>query len=65
MRLRIRVRAYYPTLGCFALHKGQNGFALTMKWQWNVLRSLHWLLMGIGGHVPPLLGALRFSFARQ
>ena len=30
--------------------------ARTMWGQWEVLLSHHWLFMGIGGHVPPLLG---------
>ncbi len=37
-----------------AAPEGRCMIALTMKWQWEALRSHHWLFMGIGGHVPPL-----------
>lgn len=29
--------------------------ALAMRGQWEVLRTLHWLTMDIGGRIPPLL----------
>jgi hypothetical protein len=41
----------------FPWAEGRNVFARTMRGPWEALCSLHWLSMGIGGRVPPLLEA--------
>jgi hypothetical protein len=59
---RIRVgELISPFLGAsvrnvFDSRRGDIGSPSTMVSQWKVLRSLHWLHMGIGGRIPPLLG---------
>jgi|APGre2960657404_1045060.scaffolds.fasta_scaffold45038_2 hypothetical protein len=37
--------------------------ALTMGGQWEEVRSIHWLSMGIGGHVAPLRSDAAFLIA--